>query len=63
MPSKLGELERAIEIARSQSAKPYELRAKTSLAQLLAKLELRTEARTLLADIYGWSPKASTPPI
>jgi predicted ATPase/class 3 adenylate cyclase len=45
---------RAIEIARSQSAKSWELRATTSLASLLAKQNKRHEARTMLAEIYGW---------
>ena len=31
-----------------------ELRATTSLARLLAKQGRRDEARTMLADIYGW---------
>jgi predicted ATPase len=46
--------ERAIEIARKQSAKSWELRATTSLARLLAKQGKRDEARLVLADIYGW---------
>jgi predicted ATPase len=44
----------AIEIARSQSAKPYELRATMSLARLLAKQSKRDEARTALVEIYNW---------
>jgi tetratricopeptide (TPR) repeat protein len=46
--------ERAIEIARRQSAKSLELRATMSLARLLDKLGHRDEARTMLAEIYGW---------
>jgi predicted ATPase len=46
--------ERAIEIARGQSAKSWELRATMSLARLLAKQGRRDEARAMLADIYGW---------
>ena len=44
----------AIEIARRQSARSEELRATTSLARLLAKQGRRDEARTMLAEIYGW---------
>jgi predicted ATPase len=44
----------AIEIARRQKAKSWELRATTSLAGLLAKQDKRSEARAMLADIYGW---------
>ena len=46
--------QRAIEIARRQSAKSFELRATTSLAWLLAKQGRRDEARAMLAEIYGW---------
>jgi predicted ATPase len=46
--------ERAIEIARSQSAKSLELRATMSLARLLCDTGRRDEARTMLADIYNW---------
>jgi class 3 adenylate cyclase/predicted ATPase/ribosomal protein L40E len=49
-----GCFQRAIEIARNQSAKSWELRATTSLARLLAKQGKRDEARTMLSDIYGW---------
>jgi predicted ATPase len=47
-------LRRAIEIARDQSAKSWELRATTSLARLIASQGRRDEARTILADIYNW---------
>jgi predicted ATPase len=57
-PSDVAEAEQcfrtAIEIARRQSARMAELRATTSLAQLLAKQGKRDEARTMLADIYNW---------
>jgi predicted ATPase len=57
-PSDVAEPERcfrtAIEIARRQSARSEELRATTSLTWLLAKQGKRDEARTMLADIYGW---------
>jgi DNA-binding winged helix-turn-helix (wHTH) protein/tetratricopeptide (TPR) repeat protein len=44
----------AIEIARTQSAKSWELRATTSLARLLAKQGHREQARAMLAEIYKW---------
>jgi predicted ATPase len=44
----------AITIARQQQAKSFELRATMSLARLLMKHGRRDEARTMLADIYGW---------
>ena len=44
----------AIDLARRQSAKSWELRATTSLARLLATQGKRDEARTMLAKIYGW---------
>ena len=46
--------ERAIEIAGGQGGKSLELRATMSLARLLARQGHRDEARTMLADIYGW---------
>jgi predicted ATPase len=46
--------ERAIGIARKQSAKSWELRATTSLAHLLRGTGRRDEARAMLAEIYGW---------
>jgi predicted ATPase len=46
--------ERAVEIARRQSAKSLELRATVSLARLLALQGRREEARSMLADIYNW---------
>ena len=45
---------KAIEIARSQSAKWWELRASVSLARLLRDSNRRDEARAMLADIYNW---------
>jgi predicted ATPase len=45
---------RAIEIARRQSAKSWELRATASLARLLAKQSRRDDACAMLSDIYNW---------
>jgi predicted ATPase len=45
---------RALNIARAQEAKSFELRAATSLARLLRDQGKRAEARDLLAPIYGW---------
>ncbi len=44
----------AVDIARRQSAKTWELRATTALARLLDKQGKRTEARAMLAEIHGW---------
>ncbi len=44
----------AIEVARAQRAKWWELRATVSLARILADNGHRDEARAMLADIYGW---------
>jgi class 3 adenylate cyclase/predicted ATPase len=44
----------AIEIARDQGAKSWELRATTSLARVLQDNGRRDEARSMLADIYNW---------
>ncbi len=46
--------QQAIEIARQQSAKSWELRAATSLARLWQRQGKITEARQMLAEIYGW---------
>jgi predicted ATPase len=46
--------QRAIEIARQQSAKSLELRAVMSLTRLLQEQGKKGEARRLLAEIYGW---------
>jgi predicted ATPase len=46
--------ERAIEIARKQSAKSFELRATMSLARLLATQGRRNGARAMLAATYNW---------
>jgi predicted ATPase len=47
-------LQRALAIARDQSAKLFELRAAASLARLWAAQGKCAEARDLLAPVYGW---------
>jgi tetratricopeptide (TPR) repeat protein len=44
----------AIELARAQHARWWELRATVSLARSLAKQGKREEARAMLANIYNW---------
>ena len=44
----------SLELAHSLGAKAWELRTTMSLARLLAKQGQRDEARTMLAEIYGW---------
>jgi len=44
----------AIDIARRQQARSWELRAGVSLARLLANQGERGEARAMLAEIYNW---------
>jgi len=47
-------LQRALDIARRQEAKSLELRAAMSLSRLWQQQGKQTEARELLAPIYGW---------
>jgi predicted ATPase len=44
----------ALDVARHQQAKSWELRAATSLSRLWQQQGKRAEARELLASIYGW---------
>jgi predicted ATPase len=46
--------ERGLAVARKQRAKSWELRAAMSMARLWRDQGKRTEARDLLAPIYGW---------
>jgi predicted ATPase len=46
--------ERALEVARAQQARSWELRAATSLARLWRDQGWRAEARDLLEPVYGW---------
>ena len=45
---------RAIEMARGQQAKSWELRATVSLCRMWQQQGRREEARQRLAEIYGW---------
>jgi predicted ATPase len=45
---------RAVDIARAQQAKSFELRAATSLARLWQRQGKREDARDLLAPVLGW---------
>jgi tetratricopeptide (TPR) repeat protein len=44
----------AIALAQKIGAKAWELRATMSLARLLSETDRRDQARTMLANIYGW---------
>ena len=46
--------ERALEIARKQQAKSWELRAAMSMARLWRDQGRRAQARDLLAPVHGW---------
>ena len=46
--------DRALDVARTQQAKSWELRAAMSMARLWRDQGKRTEARELLAPVYGW---------
>ena len=56
--NKLGESEssllQALQVARQQQAKSFELRAAMSLALMLGEQGRRGEARDLLAPVYNW---------
>jgi predicted ATPase len=45
---------RSVAVARHQQTKTFELQAATSLSRLWCDRGKRTEARDLLAPIYGW---------
>jgi predicted ATPase len=47
-------LHHALDVARRQQAKAWELRAATSLSRLWQQQGKQAEACTLLAPIYGW---------
>jgi predicted ATPase len=43
-----------MDVARRQGARLFELRSTVSLARLLKQQVETDEARTMLAEIYGW---------
>jgi predicted ATPase len=45
---------RALDVARKQQAKSWELRAAMSMARLWRDQGKRDEARDLLTPVYGW---------
>jgi predicted ATPase len=45
---------KAIEIARQQETRPFELRAVMSLSRLWEQQDKKKQARQMLAEIYGW---------
>jgi len=47
-------LQQAIQVARHQSARSWELRATVSLCRLWQKQGRTDEARHMLAEVYGW---------
>jgi predicted ATPase len=53
-PAAEANLEKAIEIARAQQAKGWELRAVTTLARMLQQRDQRRKARERLAPVYEW---------
>jgi predicted ATPase len=57
------EYETAISVARQQEAKFWELRASVHLARLWRDQGKRTEARDLLAPVYGWFTEGLDTPV
>jgi len=53
----------ALEIARRQRAKLWEMRAAVSLARLWRDQGKRAEARDLLASVYGWFTEGFDTPV
>jgi tetratricopeptide (TPR) repeat protein len=57
-----GAFRRAIEVARMQDAKSWELRAAISLARLLSREGQPDEARLALSPVYQWFPEGLDTP-
>ena len=53
---------KALEVARQQEAKAWELRASMSLAKLWQRQGKTAEAYQLLSDVYGWFTEGSDSP-
>jgi predicted ATPase len=51
-------MQQGIDVARRQNAKSWELRGAMSLARLRRQQGRQSEARDLLAPIYGWFTEA-----
>ena len=54
VPESEAAFRQALQLARKQRAKSWELRAATSLAHLWADRGCRSEARELLLPVYAW---------
>ncbi len=53
--------QKALDVARCQKAKSWELRATTSLSRLWQRQRKQAEARDLLAEVYGWFTEGCDP--
>ena len=56
-------LKDALDVARRQRARWYELRASCDLARLWRSQGKRTEGRNLLAPVYGWFTEGFDTPV
>ena len=54
VPDMAASFQTAIEVARGQSARSWELRAVTSLCRLWQREGKGIQARAMLGEIYGW---------
>jgi predicted ATPase len=54
MPRPRHAIRKALRVARAQHARSFELRAACDLARLWVEQDRRSEARDLLAPVYGW---------
>jgi predicted ATPase len=63
LPAAQASFQKAIDVARRQSAKLYELRAAASLAGLWRDQGKRTEGRDLLTPVYNWFTEGFNTPV